>query len=309
MRSIVIASLILLSGGLAVAQSKIIFSRSTGALNSGETPDLMIHDLATSQTHVLLKGTVKRRGEYNAAVSPEGNRIIFNTYRFSGWKLAIADFDGQRISNVQRFTTRKNYEYNPSWSHSGREVVYQEFSWSTNDTEIFIKDMSTGSIRQLTDSEGGDRLPAWTYDDSRIVFTSGRSGNYDIFVASKTGDQFTNLTNHESHDIAPSCAPVDNRIAFLSNRSGRYDLYVLNLDNQKLKCLTSQLYSDPNAYRGWDQGGSWAYKTSWSPDGGSIVFTLPVDGNLELFVVNVDGSDLRQITNNNDADFSPHWVK
>lgn len=307
-RSITASTLLIITCHLTYAQSKIIFSRAPGQLNSGNTPDLMIYDPSTSQTRLLMKGTVQRRGEYNAAVAKDGSSIIFNTYRFSGWKLAIADYKNGKIANVRRFTNRRNYEYNPSWSNDGQEVAYQEFSWTTRETEIFIKNMASGNIRQFTNSEGGDRLPAWTYDDANIVFTSGRTGNYEIFMADKEGKAFVNITNNDALDIAPSCSPIDNRVAFISNRTGRHGLYILDPDKGTPKLLTSGLDSDPSRQNEWDSSGSWAYKTSWSPDGKSIVFTLPIDGDLEIFIIDIDGQNLKQITDNDDTDFSPHWV-
>jgi len=46
---------------------------------------------------------------------------------------------------------------------------------------------------------------------------------------------------------------------------------------------------------------------AWSPDGKQVAFVSLQDGDDEIFVVNVDGSDLRQLTNNSDKDEMPAW--
>ena len=46
---------------------------------------------------------------------------------------------------------------------------------------------------------------------------------------------------------------------------------------------------------------------SFSPDGSEILYAANHDGDLEIFVVNADGSDRRQLTDNGGQDFFPSW--
>ena len=46
---------------------------------------------------------------------------------------------------------------------------------------------------------------------------------------------------------------------------------------------------------------------TWSPDGSRIAFISERDGNLEIYVVNADGSGLTNLTNNPATDFVPRW--
>ena len=50
-----------------------------------------------------------------------------------------------------------------------------------------------------------------------------------------------------------------------------------------------------------------ATDASFSPDGSEILFAANHDGDLEIFVVNADGSDQRQLTDNGNQDFFPSW--
>jgi TolB protein len=47
---------------------------------------------------------------------------------------------------------------------------------------------------------------------------------------------------------------------------------------------------------------------SWSPDGRHIVFTSDRGGNVEVYVMASDGSEVRNLTGDNAADFSPDWT-
>ena len=46
---------------------------------------------------------------------------------------------------------------------------------------------------------------------------------------------------------------------------------------------------------------------SFSPDGSKILFAANHDGDLEIYVVNADGTDQRQLTENSKQDFFPSW--
>ncbi len=290
------------------AFSQIIFSQSAGKLNTGETPDLMLYDVEKGTTRMIMKGTVRRRGESNPAVSPDNSQIIFNTYRFSGWKLAIADYHQGEITKVRRFTSRPNYEYNGSWSHDGQKVTYQEYNWGTDKGEIFIRNQETQKVRKIVNGAGADRTPSFTRDDRHIIFNRQLGKNNEVFIVKTDGSGSQNISRHRAHDFAPSCSPKTDQIAFLSNRDGRLHLYLTDQDGSNLKDLTPELNSDTFRYDNWQNSGSWAYKTCWSPDGQHIVFNALIDGAIELFIVNTDGTGLRQITHNKGANIAPHWV-
>jgi TolB protein len=56
------------------------------------------------------------------------------------------------------------------------------------------------------------------------------------------------------------------------------------------------------------KGNSSNYLAAWSPDGSKLCFASNRDGNIELYVVNRDGSNLRRLTNHPAADTVPTWA-
>lgn len=292
----------------AFADGKIIYAHNSGGINTGGTLELKIYDLKTATTETLLKGTVARRGEYNPSISPDGSKIIFNTYRFNGWKLGFADYENGEISNVMRLTDRPNYEYNASFSPDGTKIAYQEFNWSTRETDIFIADKNGKKAMHFINSRGADHVPDWSSDGNSIVFSSERNGDFDVYIKALDDGTLLNLTNDNATDFAPSTSKKENVIAFLSDREGQVNLYSLDLDDDNLRNLTVDFKSDNIDSKGFDDANYWAYKTSWSPDGDKITFTLMIDGDLEIFTVNKDGTNLTQITHNDDTDMTPFWT-
>ncbi len=294
------------------AQSKIVFSRNIGGINSGGTSNLMIYNPVTKDTKLMIKGTVRGRGEGNFSSSPNSFKILFNTYRYSGWKLAIADFKNEKITNVQRFTNRSNYEYNAKWSPDGTKIVYQEYNWGTSKTELFTTNGSGRNVKKVNISNVDGHSPDWTKNGKHIVFESeaGRGGNYDIYITSSDGNGVKNLTGHSAQDFAPSVSKAEDKIAFLSDRGDGYvNLYVMDLSGGGLKKLSTQFETGKFRVKIPKNIIHWAYKTCWSPNGKQIVFNAIVNGSdSEIFIINSDGSNLTQITDNKDSDITPYWM-
>ena len=100
------------------------------------------------------------------------------------------------------------------------------------------------------------------------------------------------------------------QIAFTSNRDGHVhpmhgfptsEIYVMDADGGNLRRLTNNPAGDGNP--------------SWSPDGKRIVFTSDRDGHFmdlprpttEIYVMDVDGRNARNLTNHPSSDSSPSW--
>lgn len=287
----------------AHSQSKILFSRSSGGLNTGGTLDLMMYDPVKKTTKLLLKGTVNRRGEYNPVTSPDKKKIIFNTYKFSGWKLGVGDFKDNKVSNIKKFTSRSNYEYCAKYSPDGLKIAYQEYSWGKRASSIYISDKNGDNAKLFFESKISDQGLDWTLDNKSIVFTSPKDNKLAVYLRSLDGKLMKMLSIKGTNCFASSTSKTENRIAFLSDKDGEIDLYIRNLDGSGLKNLTSNLKTTKES-----EDSFWAYKTSWSPDGKKIVFNVKVDGDFELFIINVDGTNLTQITKNKDTDITPFWT-
>ena len=96
------------------------------------------------------------------------------------------------------------------------------------------------------------------------------------------------------------CVDAGAQIAFSSDRDGNFEIYVMGPDGGNLQNLTN--------HRGWD--GS----PSWSPDGNRIAFTSKRDGHVigghptdDIYVMDADGRNQQNITNNPSYDTSPSW--
>jgi Tol biopolymer transport system component len=137
--------------------------------------------------------------------------------------------------------------------------------------------------------------------------------SYDIFLADESGKQIKALTNQPGYDAEATLSPDGKTIVFTSTRSGDLELWTMNTEGNELRQVTNGLGYDGGAF--------------FSPDGKKLIFRasrpkteaevkeykellaqgLVAPTEMELFVCNVDGSDLRQITHLGKANWAPFF--
>jgi hypothetical protein len=119
-----------------------------------------------------------------------------------------------------------------------------------------------------------------------IAFDSDRDGNVEIYAASSDGSGVTRLTDRAGDDLAPAWSPDGSSIAF----STATHSYVMELDTGELRQLPR------------------SGQLNWSPDGTRLVYVSFPDGDAEIFVMDADGGNARQLTHNDCGDFEPVWL-
>jgi len=141
-----------------------------------------------------------------------------------------------------------------------------------------------------------------------VLFETGRDGNNEIYVMNPDGTQPMNLTNHTASDTYAAWSPDGTKIAFVTGRTGNSEIYVMNADGSNPRNLTQHPDRD--------------YFPVWSPDGTKLAFMtdredenglmaepkiLIIAYNVEIFVMNADGSGQTNITNHPAWDGYPSW--
>lgn len=136
---------------------------------------------------------------------------------------------------------------------------------------------------------------------------------YDIFVADKKGRMLKQLTKEPGYDAEATVSPDGKKIVFTSTRSGDLELWTMNTDGSDLRQVTHDLGYDGGAF--------------FSPDSKQLVFRasrpktpeaianyksllargLVQPTDMEIFVCDVDGSNLRQVTNLGKANWAPFF--
>ena len=138
--------------------------------------------------------------------------------------------------------------------------------------------------------------------------------DFDIFKADLNGKIVKQLTKTKGYDAEATVSPKGDKILFTSLRDGDLDLYTMNLNGKHVKRITNTL--------GYD-GGAW-----FSPDGTKIIWrasrpqtpeeikeykdllkeNLVAPTHMEVWIANADGSNARQITFLEQANWAPNFT-
>jgi TolB protein len=151
--------------------------------------------------------------------------------------------------------------------------------------------------------------------NGKIAFVSNRHNGrgLSIWTMNADGSSPTRLTGDDSrskrlpafaavYDGNPVWSPDGTRIAFISNRDYVFAIYIMNADGSDARLVTDKV-QDPGTL-------------AWSPDGSKIAFSggtrmvLGIQGahpNIQIYTINIDGSQLTKLTNEGFINDGPAW--
>ncbi|MDX6695754.1 MAG: TolB protein [Blastocatellia bacterium] len=192
-----------------------------------------------------------------------------------------------------------------------RKLAFTFGGSGNSSTEIYVVNSDGTGQTRLTNNGLDDRFPAWSPDGAQIIFESNREGStFNIYRMNADGSNQIPITASTSpwSNFDPAWSPDGNRIAFVSNRAGagQADIWTMRADgNDALKLTTSQLYDTGTINEVYGA----SLEPAWSPDGSKIAFTSRRDGNfnLDIYVMNADGSSQTRLTTNAAEDRDPTW--
>jgi len=165
------------------------------------------------------------------------------------------------------------------------EVVYSDIDPNTDTEQIFLKNLDTGYVAQLTKS-GYNSDPVWSPDGSKIMYTSWINNNdihaipmVNIYVMNKDGSNKKTLLDNSVNGAEADWSPNKHEVVFVSNKDGNDEIYKINLDTQKVDRLTfTPTYAEAFPH--------------WSPDGSNISFASSNDGGpMHIFVMDSNGKN------------------
>jgi TolB protein len=227
------------------------------------------------------------------------------------------------------------------FSFDGKEIVFQSNNpaWGLQCDQIFyspLKKLGKNNAKRpnmVSTGEGRTTCSYFMPDNKSMVYASTHLGgkecppnpqtsgvylwpiyaDFDIFVTNKKGKILKQLTAEPGYDAEATVSPDGKSIVFTSTRSGDLELYIMDIDGKNVRQITHGLGYDGGAF--------------FSPDSKKLVFrasrpqteeeittyknylkqNLVAPTNMEIYTINVDGSDLRQITRLGKANWAPFF--
>jgi Tol biopolymer transport system component len=172
--------------------------------------------------------------------------------------------------------------------------TYEEPPGTTAD--LFMSNLDNTGRTRLTNDVAIEGRPAWSPDGTRITYVSEGGSSVALKILRLSDRRISTVYTWPTEvTIAhPAWSPDGKQIAFTIGpfrNSGSY-IGVIDTNGTNLRILTNG---------GTDQS------PSWSPDGSRIVFSSIRTGVAHLYIMQADGSNLIQLTNQQAWDFQPAW--
>jgi Tol biopolymer transport system component len=219
------------------------------------------------------------------------------------------------------------------FSADGKQLIFQSTRDGHGCDQIYTMNVDGSNVKLISNGDGRTTCSYFFPGGKRVLYSSTHLGDnqcppkpdfsrgyvwavypsFDIFTAKPDGSDVKQLTNTPGYDAETTITRDGKKLVFTSMRDGDLDIYTMDGNGKNVRRLTNEL--------GYDGGPFWSY------DGKQIVFrahhpqteeqkadytsllkqNLIRPTTLEIWVMNADGSNKRQVTRNGKANFGPYF--
>ena len=261
--------------------------------------------------------------------------VLFSSAGFLG-NSTVTSFDSslpqeKHLRNIKQLTFGgENAE--AYFSSDGKQLIFQSTRDGRGCDQIYSMNVDGSNVRMISNGEGRTTCAYFSPNGKRSFYSSTHLASkecparpdfskgyvwavypsFDIFTARADGSGLMQLTSAPGYD-AETTISRNGKLVFTSMRDGDLDIYTMDANGKNVRRLTTEL--------GYDGGPFWSY------DGKQIVYrahhpqtekekadylallkqNLIRPSVLEIWVMNADGSNKRQVTRNGKANFAPFF--
>ena len=221
------------------------------------------------------------------------------------------------------------------FSFDGKQLIFQSKRDGHPCDRIYRMNIDGSNVQQVSHGEGRTTCSYFFKDGKKVLYASTHGGSrecppppdfskygyvwavypdYEIYTSTPDGKNIKKLTNSPGYDAEATISPNGKKIVFTSERDGDLELYSMDTNGKNVKRLTFEAGYDGGAF--------------FSPDSKMIVYrgSHPTDPKLiqkdkdllkqhlivpltfEVWVMNADGSNKRQVTKLGAASFAPFFT-
>lgn len=252
--------------------SMIFFSERDGNF------DIYRLDLATRLETRL---TNDPSSDMYGAISPDGRRVAFQSDRDGDFEIYVMNIDG---SGVQRVTNNTVTDRIPAWTPDGEHLVYSSDTRGDGTHDLYEIRPDGSDLRLIYSDGERNSHPRVSQDGRYVIFTNGRpddASTWDIKRLDLTTNEVVALTNNSAKDWSPTYTPTGD-ILYLTDGLGYGAVARMDADGENSRVIYDG--------RGYEWG------AQENPRQVGIVFNSDVSGRDELYLMDTDGSNVRQLT-------------
>jgi len=210
------------------------------------------------------------------AVSPDGRKIAYTSDINGYWQTIVMNWDGTDKVQITDDPVRSGY---PTWSFDGRYIFYEVYK--DGDWEIYRINSDGSNRKRLTfNSSSYDWHPFAHPFLYKVIFESGVAGYEDVFIMDHDGKNIEKISESNIRKRVPSMSIDGELIAFMEDGDTRF-IYTMDSNGENIKKITGRPDSEHPFI---------------SPDKQYIVYNSMVDGQREIFIINIDGTGETRLT-------------
>lgn len=219
-------------------EERIYFSSDKGKSSRFGGSEIFSMKTDGSDVRQLTKSADTTLFNIGPVTSPDGSKIAYChdcIGKETNSEIYLIKTDGSDPINL---TNHPANDRNPSWSPDGSKLLFS--SDRLGNYELYILDITTGQLTQITNSPYNEIHGDWSLNDE-IVLVSDEDGDKEIMIINLDGKNLKKLTSNTAQDVLPAWSPYGTQVAFSSYRRGsrdKGDIYVIDRDGTNEKLLT-----------------------------------------------------------------------
>jgi Tol biopolymer transport system component len=230
---------------------------------------------------------------YYPSVAPDGQSVVYSAYNKQTEHFEL--YELQLLTNETKMLSYEFGDLNaPEISPDGKTIVFTRYYLDVNKPTTWLMDRDGTNLRQVVDLRAWD--PTWSPDGRAILFASLINNTSQLSIVNVDGTDLRQVGDFPFLRGRSDWSIQDLIVTYSGLRWER-ELYIMNSDGSGQERISP--------IGGNSQG------PSFSPDGQWIAFTSYFDRyevhGCEIYIMRVDGTDLRRLTNNDYCDYQPRW--
>ena len=206
--------------------------------------------------------------EGTVAWAPDGHTIAFVGKKGPKDVVLLWDLYQKKLQQTLRFDNLEIVE-SLAWAPDSRQLAFVGTGYGQSD--IYIVDVATGGLKQVTGTPQRDDYPAFSPDGTKLAYSAKYHHQFDIKIHDLESGETRTAISSPTDDLWPNWLPEGNKLLYVSTREHINDLFVYHLEQEQEYRLTRTL--------------SGIMSPALSPDGRKVVVSTYYNGRRELYLL------------------------